>query len=511
MIKLGKKTVVPPATLDSMKISEKVNEIDNFSKSNSSKIDILSSDVNGVSTQLAEKANDDLFFKPIKLPNYNADGITNIDTIKVADVYALWDALIAKYPDYLTKTILGKDQSGVYDLWKISYNNPNTSYKKFKTLIFANIHGHEPNGDAKAPAILAYEMMRNMIENNINNKVMQEFFYSYKFDIIPIANPWGFDNDSRRNSRGVDLNRNFNFEWDKSWNGSTDPTNHMYRGTSATSEAETQIYQSFINGSDADLLCDMHCWGFKNWYGDNRYIYYTNDGSKTIDVANVSFNYLSKKYNKVIETTTSGGGGVKSYGEKVKGIPSITIEFQPFVAGKKPYESSLMTDYMEMYVNFIYTYKRLYGQADGVQPITKFFVNTNPFTITSTTYNEITNMYQEIPVGFDGTAVFHGSVSISSGDTNTGGVYICPKLGQDNHPTRPYETPYSSAWEIHSNGGYRVTVPFHAVIDFKKGSVKCGMQFKLSANTTTNTASIIKYRAVLQLIPNGSVATKFLT
>ena len=198
-------------------------------------------------------------FEPATLPDYGATGAINIDTIKTADVYALWDALVAANPTYLTQTTLGPDQSGSFDLRQIVFNNPVTTGPKTEFFIVANLHGHEPNGDAKIPAILAYELVKNMLAKNLTHAGLRAFFDQCTLQIVPIGNPWGFDSNTRGNSRHVDLNRNF----DADWAAATVTNSLSYKGESAASEAETKLIQAAMVASSADAVIDIHCWGLQ--------------------------------------------------------------------------------------------------------------------------------------------------------------------------------------------------------------------------------------------------------
>lgn len=80
------------------------------------------------------------------------------------------------------------------------------------------------------------------------------------FKIVPIQNPWGYDHFTRQNTRGVDLNRNFDCHWEELPvpQDVVAPWDYNYKGTKPASERETQIIQGII---DRDLpLCviDFH-------------------------------------------------------------------------------------------------------------------------------------------------------------------------------------------------------------------------------------------------------------
>ena len=91
---------------------------------------------------------------------------------------------------------------------------------------------------------------------------------------VPMVNPdgvhhvWTVDNFWRKNRRpnggssfGVDLNRNFDFNWTSPCDGSNNPNSSTYRGPSAASEPETQVMQSLSNLLAPEIYLDFHSSG----------------------------------------------------------------------------------------------------------------------------------------------------------------------------------------------------------------------------------------------------------
>lgn len=69
--------------------------------------------------------------------------------------------------------------------------------------------------------------------------------------VVPLQNPWGFDNRTRYNSNGVDLNRNYDYGWEKE--------NSTVKGTAPFSEKETQYMRDLIQmNKDAIHFIDYH-------------------------------------------------------------------------------------------------------------------------------------------------------------------------------------------------------------------------------------------------------------
>ncbi len=80
------------------------------------------------------------------------------------------------------------------------------------------------------------------------------------FVLVPVQNPWGFDNFTRQNANGVDLNRNFETFW-KELPMPQDvaiPWDYNYKGPRAASEPETQIIQGLIDRYRPRVAIDFH-------------------------------------------------------------------------------------------------------------------------------------------------------------------------------------------------------------------------------------------------------------
>lgn len=78
--------------------------------------------------------------------------------------------------------------------------------------------------------------------------------------ILPVQNPGGFDRFTRQNSRGVDLNRNFDCNWD-GFQYTQDvrmPWDYNYMGTRAASERETRVIQRIIDEHRPLCVIDFH-------------------------------------------------------------------------------------------------------------------------------------------------------------------------------------------------------------------------------------------------------------
>lgn len=172
----------------------------------------------------------------------------------LANLYAKWDSLIDAYPNNVSKEVLGVDASNneirCYtitsnsDQFKWTVKNPQTN---LKILWLSGLHGHESTifvDDLK----FFTELLKQ------DNEVTARLMDNCTFKVVPVICPWGYENGSRTNSNGVNLNRNFETKWEYSGEG----TNN-FSGESPMSEAETQIIAQFLESNkDCYMAINRH-------------------------------------------------------------------------------------------------------------------------------------------------------------------------------------------------------------------------------------------------------------
>jgi len=212
----------------------------------------------------------------------------------------------ARMPATTTNTIEGRT---VYYV-KIS-KNPNVNENEPKILYDGLTHAREPIGMQQLFFFVNY-----LLENYSTDPEIQYMLDHSEIFFLPVVNPDGYEYNYstdpngggmwRKNRRdngggvfGVDLNRNFGYEWGYDDNGSSpNPSDETYRGTAAFSEPETQIIRDFCVNHPIKLALNDHSyaglflypWGyitsdtsdstlFKNYSivmtRDNQYIYGT--------------------------------------------------------------------------------------------------------------------------------------------------------------------------------------------------------------------------------------------
>ena len=171
-----------------------------------------------------------------------------------SDVIAEYDSLCTRFPAYISKNTLSSGSFSNYEyvLTIGNYNSQNgqrgqdAEIAKPTILICAAIHGDE---NASAMSLLGF--VKDMCENLYSlNKIID----AAVFRIIPIVNPWGYNNRNRLNENGVNINRNFNTS-----NWTLTPTGSNYSGAAPGDQPQTQVVQNWITAhNNAVLFIDWH-------------------------------------------------------------------------------------------------------------------------------------------------------------------------------------------------------------------------------------------------------------
>lgn len=171
------------------------------------------------------------------------------------------------------------------------------------TFVLASIHGDESAGTALVRRLAGY------LEDN------PEFLVGRTVVLLDEANPDGVLAETRHNSRGVDLNRNFY---------SNNRINEAKYGLVAMSEAETRIIAGLIWQYGPDRIVTIHQvkdvgpGGLARRYPDGLIDY---DGPGE-DLAES----MSKECELGVAKLGASPGSLGSYGGVLLGIPTITFE-----------------------------------------------------------------------------------------------------------------------------------------------------------------------------------------
>ena len=123
----------------------------------------------------------------------------------------LYEPYRAKYPDYITRTHLGKDQTGQYDMYGYVY-----APEHYKTTFFltGGVHANEES------AYYSLAKLMQLVSDATEDSLFYPLRQNVRFVVVPVVNVWGVSQDHdrakaeerkriRRNGENVDLNRDF--------------------------------------------------------------------------------------------------------------------------------------------------------------------------------------------------------------------------------------------------------------------------------------------------------------
>jgi carboxypeptidase T len=181
------------------------------------------------------------------------------------------------YPYIITKldTIKGsKTNDGNYVLSLKVSDNPNVDEDEPEVLYTALHHAREPNSMSQMIFYLWY-----LCENYTSNPEVKYLVDNTEMYFIPCVNPDGYKYNEkqkplggglwRKNTMksnnslvGVDLNRNYGFNWGFDNIGSSNNQNSdTYRGPKAFSEKETSAIREFVVGRKIKMSMNYHAFG----------------------------------------------------------------------------------------------------------------------------------------------------------------------------------------------------------------------------------------------------------
>lgn len=144
------------------------------------------------------------------------------------------DEIKLNYPDITSIETVGYSQSGDHVIKALVISdNAGTDEGEPAVRLTGGIHG-----DEKMSVELMIRLIEYLTSNYNSDPAVKNLVDNRYICIIPVLNPDGLAADSRYNSRGVDLNRNFNDFWNHWTSGSR-------QGASAFSESETKALRDF--------------------------------------------------------------------------------------------------------------------------------------------------------------------------------------------------------------------------------------------------------------------------
>lgn len=206
---------------------------------------------------------------------------TETYTTSISEYYALWDALVTAYPQWVTKvdcseaaTALGITAPSYLDgcpiyMYKFIPKRDGASYgttrSRLKVMLIGGVHSNEILDMFLLPRF--FQMLNSIFATDYTARQLRTMVDFY---VIPCLNPWGFVNrhntiqgiaiPGRQNGNGVNLNRNFpTVNWVLS--GASTDSDGNYSGQTAGSEYETKIAMYYAEQIMPDAFFDLHTGG----------------------------------------------------------------------------------------------------------------------------------------------------------------------------------------------------------------------------------------------------------
>ncbi|HOP22497.1 MAG TPA: M14 family zinc carboxypeptidase [Gammaproteobacteria bacterium] len=324
----------------------------------------------------------------------------------VEETFATAESLVANYPGLASWGDFGDSwektqnaQSG-YNLNVLKITNNANTFDKPALFVTSGIHAREYTNselatrfaewllssygeDADATWLVDYNEVHLMLHANPDGRKKAETGLSWRKNTNNNHCP-------NTNSRGIDLNRNFNFEWGCCGGSSTSACEQTYRGPIATSEPESEAIQLYMDALYTDyreddlasvapdttegIYLDIHSygelilssWGFSTAIPPN--------GSGILSLAR-KFAYFNN-YAPQLGSTGIVDGSTKDYAYGRFGVPGYTIELgTSFFEDCNYFEDSIVNQNIETLVYAAKAARRPYTISKGpdiseIQPIT---------------------------------------------------------------------------------------------------------------------------------------------
>lgn len=225
------------------------------------------------------------------------------------EVYAkLYEPYRAKYPDYISREHLGRDQSGKYDMYAYIYEP-----ESYKTCMFLNSGTHADEYSAYMAFAAFLQLVCDATEDG--DPLLWFMRNNVKMIVVPMTNVWSVSEaHKRQNSTNTDLNR----DW-----------------ANLTQQETKNIYEFFKKCKDeVDIVMDFHNCTDKYRSLYFNFINYTDNAVANYKTTNHMY-HLLQKHGYIKETpdiTHIPGSYVKS-NQYFEGriwnefnVPTITVE-----------------------------------------------------------------------------------------------------------------------------------------------------------------------------------------
>ncbi|MEZ4985294.1 MAG: M14 family zinc carboxypeptidase [Saprospiraceae bacterium] len=259
------------------------------------------------------------------------------------------DSMRLLYPDLVSPRRIVAPDILTYEgrplYWLRISDNPDTDEASEPEVFYNALHhAREPNSLTQLIYFMWY-----VLENYETNPEVRFLLDNTELYIMPCINPDGYIHNEniapngggmwRKNrstngdgTRGVDLNRNYGYEWGyDDFGSSPNPASEVYRGPSGFSEPETQAVRAFCNAHQFEVALNYHTFGDLLIYPWGYIDSPTQDAPTFNNLANIftlENNYLAGVGTETVGYTTNGDSDDWMYGENATkpAILSMTPE-----------------------------------------------------------------------------------------------------------------------------------------------------------------------------------------
>src|SRR5690625_3727019 len=194
-------------------------------------------------------------------------------SLNLKAVYDVYDDLVTRYPDYVTRTLLTNETTGL-PVYRYDFTPPKTGAMTEtlpKILHVNGIHGSEKQSLGSGMRFYA-----DLCDSWQNNELLKVLRWNVHFIVIPAFNAWGVENNSRGNANGVDLNRNFPVDWTY-----TDDSYGFTSGSEPLTEPESQAMMNLLQTEQNIIFAiDHHRY---NSYSQDEYTMWTGTKNDTLN------------------------------------------------------------------------------------------------------------------------------------------------------------------------------------------------------------------------------------
>jgi len=242
-----------------------------------------------------------------------------------------YDGFVSSPPTDIavTKKSIGKDQSGQYDMWEYTFE----PYEYSRTILLSSgMHTYELSASFGLANFIGH------LYTDTDNEAFEYIRKNVRIKVIPIVNPWGFNQNPKTYGNVNGVNPNRNFDLDGAWSSFPvyTPTQNEWnvKGSAPFTEAEViNLAKWALDNWDAEFWIDCHT-GLG--YSDkDLWVYYMSD-SPILDRINGGISKIETWFketygsNCVTTRTIDSDGSIRlHWGEQVAGIAGMTLEQAP--------------------------------------------------------------------------------------------------------------------------------------------------------------------------------------